>query len=218
MRSVRSHCHQMLSRPKVSLRSIAQILGLLESYRPAIWRAPLHMRRLQAQLTLGLKNSLQSYEAEVNLSPLSKQELQWCIQNIELCNGSPVTTPPPRAHLTIFTDASKQRWGAVCDNQQANGKWSATEKLLHINILELKGAFLAIQALLKNKRSMTVSLNMDNSSAVAYINHKAGHTRLSCFISPWPFGSGASRGIYSSLHIMSQGSRTALQIENRGSS
>jgi hypothetical protein len=172
VRSVRSHCHQMLSRPKVSLRSIAQILGLLESYRPAIWRAPLHMRRLQAQLTLGLQSSLQSYEAEVNLSPLSKQELQWWIQNIELCNGSPVTTPPP--DLTIFTDASKQGWGAVCDNQQANGKWSATEKLLHINILELKGAFLAIQALLKNKRSMTVSLNMDNSSAVAYINHKGG--------------------------------------------
>ena len=172
VRSGRSHCHQMVSRPKVSLRSIAQILGMLESYRPAIWRAPLHMCRLQEQLTLGLRSSLQSYEVEVNLLPLSKQELQRWIQNIEFCDGSPVKTPPP--DLMIFTDASKQGWGAVCDNQQANRKWSATEKLLHINIVELKGAFLATQALLKNKRSMTVSLNMDNSSAVAYINHKGG--------------------------------------------
>ena len=53
-------------------------------------------------------------------------------------------------------------------------KWSAAEKLLHINILELKGVFLALQALLGNKSSITVSLNMDNSMAVAYINHKRG--------------------------------------------
>jgi hypothetical protein len=38
---------------------------------------------------------------------------------------------------------------------QTNGKWSATEKLLHINILELKAAFLGLKSLLKNHRSMT---------------------------------------------------------------
>ena len=46
--------------------------------------------------------------------------------------------------------------------------------MLHINVLELKGALLAIQALLKNQRQITVSLNMDNSTAVSYTNHKGG--------------------------------------------
>ena len=59
-------------------------------------------------------------------------------------------------------------------NQQANGKWSASEKLLHINFLELKSAFLSIQALIRDKRSITVSLNMDNTTAVAYVNHQGG--------------------------------------------
>jgi hypothetical protein len=35
-------------------------------------------------------------------------------------------------------------------------------------------ALLAIQSLLKNHRQVTVSLNMDNSTAVSYINHKGG--------------------------------------------
>jgi hypothetical protein len=39
-------------------------------------------------------------------------------------------------------------------------KWSAAEKLLHINILQLKGVFLALQALLGNKSSITVSLTI----------------------------------------------------------
>ncbi len=58
--------------------------------------------------------------------------------------------------------------------RQTNGKWSATERLLHINILELKAAFLGLKSLLKNHRAITVALNMDNSTAVAYVNHKRG--------------------------------------------
>ena len=39
------------------------------------------------------------------------------------------------------------RLGGVCSNKRGNEKWSATEKHLHLNILGLKGAFLALQAL-----------------------------------------------------------------------
>ena len=53
-------------------------------------------------------------------------------------------------------------------------KWSTQKKMFHINVLELKGVLLAIQALPKNQRQITVSLNMNNSTAVSYINHKGG--------------------------------------------
>jgi hypothetical protein len=165
-------CRQLGSTTKPKLRSIAQLLGLLESYRPAIWKAPLHFRYLQALLIRGLLNSNHNYEAEVCLSNKQTLEIQWWLQNITSVNGSPIVTPPP--DITIFSDASKKGWGAVCNNHQTNGKWSATERLLHINILELKAAFLGLKFLLRNHRSMTVSLNMDNSTAVAYVNHKGG--------------------------------------------
>ena len=76
--------------------------------------------------------------------------------------------------MTIFTDASLTGWGAACGNIKTNRKWSATERQLHINVLELKGAMLGIQSLLKNQSSKIISLNMDSSTAVAYINHKGG--------------------------------------------
>ena len=163
-------CRQIRSGLEVLLRTLAQLL--LESYRPAVWKAPLHFRHVQALLIRGLAESNHNYTTQVPLTLQAKGELTWWLQNLAKVNGSPIIHPTP--DLTIFTDASLTGWGAVCGNSQTNGKWSATEKRLHINVLELKGAMLEIQSLMKNQHSKIISLSMDNSTAVAYINHKGG--------------------------------------------
>lgn len=48
------------------------------------------------------------------------------------------------------------------------------EQKLHINCLELLGAFLAFKCFFKDKRSIHVLLKMDNTSAIAYINNMGG--------------------------------------------
>jgi hypothetical protein len=73
--------------------------------------------------------------------------------------------------LQVLSDASSKGWGAAWGNIQTNRRWSATEKLLHINVLELKDAMLGIQSLMKNQHLKIISLNMENSTAVAYVNH-----------------------------------------------
>ena len=151
---------------------MAKLLGLLESHRLAVWQAPLHFRYLQALLIRGLNQMNHNYEAPVSLCSQFPGEINWWIQNLETVNGSPIITPS--SDLAIFTDASLRGWGAACGNIKTNGRWSATERLLHINVLELKGAMLGIQSLLKNQSSKIISLNMDSSTAVAYINHKGG--------------------------------------------
>ena len=165
-------CRQIRSSSKVLLQTLAQLLGLLESYRLAVWQTPLHFRYLQALLIRGLNQMNHNYEAPVSLCSQSLGEINWWLQNLETVNGSPIITPS--SDLTIFTDASLTGWGAACGNIQTNGKWSATERQLHINVLELKGAMLGIQSLLKNQSSKIISLNMGSSTAVAYINHKGG--------------------------------------------
>ena len=55
-------CRQIRSGSKVLLRILAQLLGLLESYRQAVWKAPLHFRYLQALLIKGLNQSNHNYE------------------------------------------------------------------------------------------------------------------------------------------------------------
>ena len=80
--------------------------------------------------------------------------------------------PPP--DMTITTDTSKEGWGAVHQSFQTNGRWSQKESLQHINYLELKVSFLALKTCLNGKSDVTVSLKVDNTTAIAYINNKGG--------------------------------------------
>ena len=47
----------------------------------------------------------------------------------------------------IYTDASPEGWGASYGNTATGGAWLPDEKILHINVLELKAIFLALKAL-----------------------------------------------------------------------
>ena len=109
----------------VSLRSLAQLLGLLESHRPAIWKAPLHFRHLQAQLIQNLQKDNHQYNVCTPLTRASKTELTWWLTNLQQVNGCQMVPTPP--DIIIFTDASKKSWGAICNNVRTNGKWSFQE-------------------------------------------------------------------------------------------
>ena len=165
-------CRALLAHRKITLREIASLIGLLESARPAIWRAPLHFRHLQIDLIKGLQASQKSYDACISLCQKSRIELDWWLENLHKVNGSPIHPPPP--DMVITTDASKKGWGAVQGPHKTNGKWSEQEARMHINYLELKAAFLALQTFLKEKSHMTISLRIDNTTAIAYINNKGG--------------------------------------------
>ena len=77
--------------------------------------------------------------------------------------------------MTIFTDASNEAWGASTNDQTINGRWNESEKLLHINELELLAikhavsSFLPLFPNMKHLRIMT-----DNSTSVSYINKQGG--------------------------------------------
>ena len=102
-------CRQILRIEKPALRSIAQLLGLLESYRPAIWKALLHFRFLQALLIRNLHTSDHNYETKIQLPGKQKVEIQWWFQNIMSINGTPITVPPP--DVTIYFPMPRNRGG-----------------------------------------------------------------------------------------------------------
>ena len=82
--------------------------------------------------------------------------------------------------MTITSDASLQGWGATCNGVQTRGPWSPQEQTLHINIncLELLAASLAVQTFTKQKSDITILLELDNTTAVAYINRMGGQHHL----------------------------------------
>ena len=73
-------------------------------------------------------------------------------------------TPSPQMPLT-------KDGGAVYGNQSTGGFWSSAEKNHHINYLELLAAFLGLKAFCSSHRDMHLSLKLDNTTAVAVINH-----------------------------------------------
>ena len=74
---------------------------------------------------------------------------------------------PLKHALQLFTDASKEGWGAHINDHTARGMWFLPESKLHINYLELKVVFLKeFQNLCKRN---IVLIATDNTTVVAYI-------------------------------------------------
>lgn len=172
IQNIQSKCQRLLCNCTPSAREVASLIGTLEAARSAIWQAPLHYRHLQIQLIKSLQASQDNYETLMSLNSNAHMELQWWHKNVASVNGSPINPSAPDLYIT--SDASKAGWGACCQDLTANGRWSPLEAKQHINVLELKAAFLAIKAFLKDCSNITVCLRMDNTSAVAHVNHKGG--------------------------------------------
>lgn len=79
-----------------------------------------------------------------------------------------------QAQIVIQSDALLLGWGAVCNGVNTGGVWSPQEQQLHINCLELLAAELALNTFIKSHHGISLLLQLDNSTTVAYINNLGG--------------------------------------------
>ena len=145
VKKVKKACLELLQSTRVTARDLASVLGLLSSTVQAILPAPLHMRELQHLKEECLRSSQRNYQSVVSLRSGSRAELRWWCDRLESVNGKNITAQKP--DCIIQTDASKvdrSGWGAQCGEQTAGGRWTARERHLHINVLELKAATLGV--------------------------------------------------------------------------
>jgi len=169
---IRKEVNQNLQRPQVTARQLAQLIGKLHAASQAVLPAPLFYRSLQGDLQKALTLSNQDYNAAMSLSPQAKEELTWWQEKLVQWNSKPLLC---RQQTVIITsDASLQGWGAVCKGTRTGGPWSQSEQKMHINCLELLAATLAVKSFLKGQTNMSVLLQLDNQTAVAYINNMGG--------------------------------------------
>jgi len=168
---LRKEIQSLLDNCFPKIRQVARVIGLIVSTFPAVYPGPLHYRFLEKEKTQALQLT-QSYQAKMKLSQLAIEELNWWMKNVEDCNGKPIQIQDPSVILT--TDASKRGWGAVLNGITTSGLWSAQEVHLHINILELQAVYFALLALGHSIHNQHIQVQIDNKSAVAYINHMGG--------------------------------------------
>ena len=122
-----------------------------------------------------LKNNWRVPESLEKVIPIPRTlhpHLQWWLEESNMLQGQPLH--PIQHALQVFTDASKEGWGAHLDEHTARGCWSLPESKLHINYLELKAVFLALKEFQDLCTGKTVLIATDNTTVVSYINKEGG--------------------------------------------
>ena len=180
-------CQQVLFAKMLSIRQVAKLLGTLTSAFPGVKFGPLHYRSLERCKIAALKKAKGNFDANMLLSQLAAQDIQWWINNIE---SSMNVLSLGNASIVLTTDASKTGWGAVTSNSSASGQWKTEESTQHINCLELTAVLFGLKSLLNDVKRAHIKILSDNTTTVACINkmgttHSESCNRLACEIWDW---------------------------------
>ena len=167
----RQCCLALLAKQPPTIQDLAEVIGILVANFPGVEFGPLHYRNLEKDKVQALTASKGSYQGLVQLSKKSLKELQWWIDNIATSHKCITHVKPS---VTIQSDASTVGWGAALSGQSTGGRWSTPEQQQHINVLELKAALFGLQAFCSEMTGVHVKLELDNTTAIAYINHMGG--------------------------------------------
>ena len=162
---------EIISRPACSVRELMSLIGLLTATEKQVHLGRLHMRPIQWHLKRNWRIP-ESLHKRIPLPRSLHPHLQWWLQEDNVLTGQPLH--PLQHALQIFTDASKEGWGAHLNEYIARGTWSLPESKLHINYLELKAVFLALKEFQKLCIGKMVLVATDNTTVVAYINKEGG--------------------------------------------
>ena len=131
----------------------------------------LHMRPFEFQL----KEHWRYPQLLDNLLPWTETilaHLDWWQNPTNVMKGADLH---PKDHsIQLFTDASNEGWGAHLEQTSTKDLWSDREKMLHINVLELKAVSLALQRFKDQCQNQTLLVATDNSTVVANINKQGG--------------------------------------------
>ena len=150
-----------------------RLLGLMASCISVVWLARLYMRPIQMHVKdrwaphLGL-------QAPIMVTRALTVELLWWLDQSNLEKGLKLQPPVPQ--LTVTTDACPQGWGGFLQKPRVllQGSWSKEESALHINVLELRAVRNTFLGLEPQIRNMSVLVESDNTTTVAYLNKQGG--------------------------------------------
>lgn len=163
---------KMLKNETVTIRELAQLIGLYSSAHYAVKCAHLFHRYLDIDKIEALKLSKQNFNANVTISSKGRSEINWWITNLEFMNGKPIRETSPNHYLQ--TDASLSGFGAVLANKSTQGRWNLDEQSLHINVLELKAIYFGLIALCNELKDTHICVKSDSATAVNYLNNQGG--------------------------------------------
>ena len=175
--SLVTSCNMALGTKKVTIRMVAQIIGKIVASFPAVTYGPLHYRALEEDKKHALRENRFDFDSFMCLSPDSKIELQWWLDNVASSYKDIIVKDP---EIIVYSDASLIGWGCECQGVKSGGQRLPHENIFHINYLELKAASFALQCFVQQCANKHVRLMSDNMTTVACINKMGTSHSYSC--------------------------------------
>ena len=155
----------------VSAQTLLALLGSMNFAARLVWRGRLHMRPIQMWLLSRWKIDRGQLTDQIAVTDLLVHHLSWWTEE-RLQRGKHLFAQKP--DFTIQSDASLEGWGGVLEGSTTRGLWSAGDRSLHINNLELMALFNCLKEFRHKIQGSTVLCQLDNSTAVWYLKKEGG--------------------------------------------
>ena len=165
---IQADCARLLYTKSCTKRTLASLIGSMVAVKRAVLPAPLHYRALQRLLVA----SQVDWDKLVWINQDCVNDLNWWLQTVKNWISTSIIIPEPS--VTLVSDASEQGWGAHCGAHQTRGVWSADQKKLHINVLEILAIHLGMLDLLGHVRNACILIKSDSTNACSYIRKMGG--------------------------------------------
>ena len=174
-------CERLLRRKKDTIRKVAELIGKFVAAFPAVQYGLLHYRELEKQKTLALAINRGNFDKIMRVNENARNDIRWWLHNVKEAS-MPIERQKPS--ICIQSDASGLGWGATDGNTHIGGRWNSTEMVKarnnEINYLELLAAFFGLKSFCSNTTQVHIHLQLDNTTAVAYVNKMGGTKSHEC--------------------------------------
>ena len=161
----------VLRSPMVSRREFHRLLGLMESVSTLLPLARVYKRPLQRELAARFPPQ-PDWECKIPTGPWLRVALNQWLDDDWLHSSVPIRPVNPRVYL--HSDASNMGWGAHFSGGEVSGTWTPQDQRQHINWLELKAIYLALQHFSSDLKDKSVIVCSDNTTALSYIRSQGG--------------------------------------------
>ena len=175
--NLKDTCNKLLKARKLTIRDLAKVIGKVVASFTAVKYGPLYYRHLEENKKAALLVAKGDYDSPVSITFSARTELHWWVDNATIASNDITPSDPD---ITVASDASISGWGCVCQEDRSGGLWLPAEASFHINYLELKAAFFALQCFETKISNKHARLLLDNSTAVACINNMGTSHSVTC--------------------------------------
>ena len=168
---VQSVLQHWMANPNITARDLHRLLGMLVFMASLVRRGRLRLRPVQWWAATAWCQRTGNWSDRIQVPQWVLSEVAWWSSPAVL-QGLPLAAR--ETEVTLFIDASSSGWGAQLGSHSTQGQWSASQRLCHINVLEMQAVIYAVRDFLPLLRYRVVRLMCDNAVTVAYIKNEGG--------------------------------------------